>query len=67
MTECRYVYIYICIYRVLPVAEGKSASFVAVVAFLLSLQGRDFLLSLREPGFTHSLASWVRAKRTKTT
>ena len=27
--------------------------------------GVDFLLSLREPGFTHSLASWVRATTTK--
>ena len=53
------------------VVAGARVFFFAVVAgarsFLLSLRGRVcFLLSLREPGFTHSLASWVCAATTKT-
>ena len=34
--------------------------------FVLSLQGRFFLVSCRGPGLTHSLGSWVRAQTTQT-
>ena len=47
-----------------------GAFFFAVVPgdtfiFCCRRGGVDFLLSLRESGFTHSLASWVRATTTK--
>ena len=52
------------------VAGARFFSFAVVAGarffFAVVAGARFFLLSLQEPGLTHSLASWVRATTTKT-
>ena len=48
-------------------AKKKTLLPMETSFFFDVVAGAVFLLSWREPGFTHSLAPWVRATRTKTT